>query len=86
MTNEEALKILERKMTKLINQINVEKDMECFAMAHYALEKQIPKEPIADIEGPFGVGYHCQECHKFVCENSYNYCPNCGQAIRSDNK
>ena len=61
-------------------------------MAVAALEKQIPKKPIAeerkDYEGNiFEVAYRCPKCNRWVCcdyendiKEEYPYC-NCGQAL-----
>lgn len=91
MTNEEAKALFEEDLK---GGKCSEECPECNAreLAIIALERQIPKKP--DIEGD---GYDdngniiydtwicpCCEEHYEVDYDNYKYCPNCGQAIRTE--
>ena len=57
-------------------------------MSIQALEKQIPKNWIAEYMGDGDFAWKCPCCNDvFILidgtpqDNNYNYCPNCGQAM-----
>lgn len=61
-------------------------DLEAFAVAIQALEKQIPKKPLARDLWELGtaIGSSCPTCgYDFPIGNyrRYEYCPECGQAL-----
>ena len=56
------------------------KSFEALKMAIKSLEKQIPIKPIHET-----IPYECTRCEcgwKVTKDDEYNYCPNCGQAIK----
>ena len=61
----------------------LDRDKQALQTAVKALEKQLPKKPIAK---PYfyGKSYYCSECKHYVCAD-YNtkesYCSKCGQAL-----
>lgn len=74
--------------------------VECREVIHKALEKQIPKKPIAEtvnrgisVSGEYDIdfNYLCPNCNTVVGDYEtndvfYEFCPDCGQALeRSEN-
>ena len=92
MTESEAIKEIETsiELAKMCAQ-NFErtKEIEAYAMAIKALEKQIPKKPTYEGDGyaPDGTfvwdEWLCPCCEKRyeVDYDDYDYCPNCGQKL-----
>ena len=89
MTREEAINRLEMHAINIVGEVakgNAEaiKDYEAIDMAIEALEKQIPKKPIAvdwseEFEGAL-IEDRCALCSTYL-HYIDRYCPNCGQAI-----
>lgn len=82
MTAEETISILKIAIAEV--EWNYPMDYAvAIETAIQALEKQIPKKPIAK---PYFYGkrYYCSECKHYVCAD-YNtkesYCSKCGQAL-----
>ena len=82
MTAEETISILKIAIAEV--EWNYPMDYAvAIETAIQALEKQIPKKPIAK---PYfyGKSYYCSECKHYVCAD-YNtkesYCSKCGQAL-----
>ena len=57
-------------------------------IAIHVLEKQIPKNWIAEYIGDGDFAFKCPRCREIFIlidgtpqDNNYNYCPNCGQAM-----
>ena len=86
MTEKEARKII-GEIT--LNRVSWE-ELEAMNIALKALEKQIPKEPHYDGDGYAPDGsfvwdeWLCPRCNsRFEVDyDKYDYCPNCGQAIK----
>lgn len=61
-----------------------------YGMAIQALEKQIPKKPICEVDETFGFdGWICPCCetrYDLYYDYDYDYCPNCGQKIEWSDK
>ena len=86
MTYEEAKMQIQAIPGKIWDQLS-EPDREAMEMAFSALEKQIPKELIAEGDG-YADGemvydsFYCPSCDYHMEDYEVkNYCPNCGQAI-----
>lgn len=86
MTYEEAKMQIQAIPGKIWDQLS-EPDRESMDMAFSALEKQIPKELIAEGDG-YADGemvydsFYCPSCDYHMEDYEVkNYCPNCGQAI-----
>jgi len=58
-------------------------DVELAGVAIEALEKQIPKKPLAGIDFMGNEFRICCKCSAIVKDGEWraNYCPDCGQAI-----
>ena len=58
-------------------------DVELAGIAIEALEKQIPKKPLAGIDFMGNEFRICCKCSAIVKDGEWraNYCPDCGQAI-----
>ncbi len=58
-------------------------DVELAGIAIEALEKQIPKKPLAGIDFMGNEFRICCKCSAIVQDGEWraNYCPDCGQAI-----
>ena len=99
MTESEAIKEIETsiELAKMCTQ-NFErtKEIEAYAMAIQALEKQIPKKPNKTIDSSWGVrkeAHTCPVCDYYLTEVHFitpqkiesnkkiTYCETCGQAI-----
>lgn len=90
MKPEEAIKMLKYNSNVIHKTINGETDInevEALDMAISALEKQIPKELIAEGDG-YADGsmvydsFYCPSCdHHMEWDEVEDYCPNCGQKI-----
>ena len=90
MKPEEAIKMLKYNSNVIHKTINGETDInevEALDMAISALEKQIPKELIAEGDG-YADGsivydiFYCPSCdHRMEEIEVGDYCPNCGQKI-----
>ena len=99
MTESEAIKEIETsiELAKMCTQ-NFErtKEIEAYAMAIQALEKQIPKKPNKTIDSSWGVkkeAHTCPVCDYYLTEVQFiasqkiesnkkiTYCETCGQAI-----
>ena len=99
MTESEAIKEIETsiELAKMCTQ-NFErtKEIETYAMAIKALEKQIPKKPDKTIDSSWGVrkeAHTCPVCDYYLTEVHFiepqkiesnkkiTYCETCGQAI-----
>ena len=99
MTESEAIKEIETsiELAKMCTQ-NFEriKEIEAYAMAIKALEKQIPKKPNKTIDSSWGVkkeAHTCPVCDYYLTEVHFiapqkiesnkkiTYCETCGQAI-----
>lgn len=86
MTYEEAKMQIQAIPEKIWDQLS-EPDREAMEMAFSALEKQIPRELIAEGDG-YADGemvydsFYCPSCDYYMEDYEVkNYCPNCGQAI-----
>ena len=86
MTYEEAKMQIQAIPGKIWDRLS-EPDREAMEMAFSALEKQIPKELIAEGDG-YADGemvydsFYCPSCDYHMEDYEVkNYCPNCGQAI-----
>lgn len=53
-----------------------------FEKAIEALEKQIPKKPIAIETDFYGNSYECPVCGLDMGHYEFNYCDNCGQRLK----
>lgn len=90
MTNQEVIRRMEsiREYLCAGNPIwNVDEMREVFDMTISALEKQIPRELIAEGDG-YADGsmvydiFYCPSCdHRLEDDEVEDYCPNCGQKI-----
>lgn len=87
MTTQEAIELLDNLIGMIEDNHNNDYD-KAFRMAIEALEKQIPKNWIAEDIGEGDCAWTCPSCNSvFVLmygtpqDNEYNYCPNCGQAM-----
>lgn len=85
MTESEAIKEIETsiELAKMCTQ-NFErtKEIEAYAMAIKALEKQIPKKPNKNFEKFSGVWCSCGKYFgKGYFVDKPIYCPNCGQKL-----
>ena len=90
MTAQEAIKMLKYNSNVIHKAINGETDInevEALDMAISALEKQIPKELIAEGDG-YADGsmvydsFYCPSCdHHMEWDEVEDYCPKCGQKI-----
>ena len=84
MTNEEI-----KKIEAAINFVDyctpaeTNEDVELAGIAIEALEKQIPKKPLAGIDFMGNEFRICCKCSAIVKDGEWraNYCPDCGQAI-----
>lgn len=86
MTLDEAIMQIQAIPGKIWDQLS-EPDREAMEMAFSALEKQIPKELIAEGDG-YADGsmvydsFYCPSCdHRMEEDEVEDYCPNCGQKI-----
>lgn len=84
MTNEEAMNLLDNLKGMIDDSQGNDYD-SAFNLAIKGLEKQIPKEPFRGYI-PRDLATNCGSCNSFIGfsdqTNRYNYCPNCGQAIK----
>lgn len=81
MTYQEALEIIKDNISYESGIIK-----EATILAEFAVQKQIPKEPIEkEVIGVSAIGHiykgQCPECSSIVVQDIDNYCPNCGQAV-----
>lgn len=53
-------------------------------MAIEALEKQVPKAPVQKVDCALGYAWYCPNCGCFIDPSTYNFCQDCGQAIKND--
>lgn len=91
MTAKEAIKILSRRTTIPGDGYSFEEINEAIDMAIAAIEKRIPKKPVAhestDITNTRYYDYSCPTCGKWVYkklpfeERNREICPDCGQAL-----
>ena len=99
MTESEAIKEIETsiELAKMCTQkFERTKEIEAYAMAIKALEKQIPKKPNKTIDSSWGVrkeAHTCPVCDYYLTEVHFiapqkiesnkkiTYCETCGQAI-----
>lgn len=94
MSEQEAIKILKctkKKFTVLESEINRNAAID---IAIKSLEKQVPKNWIAEYIGDGEFIWTCPSCKETFAlmdgtpqDDMYNHCPNCGQALaerRSD--
>lgn len=91
MTEQEAIDVINNECEKSFLLLNCSnKFAESLTKSIGALEKQIPKEPRYDGDGYAPDGsfvwdeWLCPRCNsRFEIDyDEYNYCPNCGQAIK----
>lgn len=90
MTYEEAIEAIKIKGIQIDgNAVRVANFFEGISVAEKALEKQIPKKPIAKKE-EYEIVYDCPCCGRYFVSvldgdlcggQKYNYCCTCGQAI-----
>lgn len=92
MTNKQVINFLDQVRKILLNdkswlESTTQPINEAFDMAISALEKQIPKEVIAEGDG-YADGsmvydiFYCPSCdHRMEEYEVKDYCPNCGQKI-----
>ena len=92
MTNKQVINFLDQVRKILLNdkswlESTTQPINEAFDMAISALEKQIPKEVIAEGDG-YADGsmvydsFYCPSCnHHMEWDEVEDYCPNCGQKI-----
>ena len=93
MNIEEAIKILHpdttyRALFGIDGKEAIKLVEEACILACKCMEKQIPKNWIAEYMGDGDFAWKCPSCNDvFILidgtpqDNNYNYCPNCGQAM-----
>lgn len=86
MTKREAIDYLEKlPIDTRMGNANQPISSNLINMSMEALEKQIPKEPFRGYI-PRDLAVNCPSCNSFIGFSDqtkrYNYCPNCGQAIK----
>lgn len=92
MTTSEALQEIRKQVHRKTDNCDMTISKDCYKKVVSALEKQIPKKPIAedakDYEGNiFDDVFRCPECNRTIClgiegnfAENYPHC-NCGQAL-----
>lgn len=92
MEHEKAIDILKRlRIATATSNIDGERILEPLSMGIEALEKQIPKKPnehynwgdLLEDEKKENSRWFCVECFRDI-EESYSYCPYCGQKLAWD--
>lgn len=88
MTENEVIKYLKMATDEAGNEEFSDIYKEMCSMSINALEKQIPKEWIAEQLGDGDDVWKCPCCNDLFMlmigtpqENNYHYCPNCGQRL-----
>lgn len=84
MTNEEIKKIeFAINFVDYCTPAETNEDVELAGIAIEALEKQIPKKPLAGIDFMGNEFRICCKCSAIVKDGEWEaqYCPDCGQAI-----